>query len=255
MTPAGPQAARRDWLGIVAVVGLGVALALALLSPPDRVQGDLTRMLYIHVPTILTAYLAFIVTTVATIGYLVTRRLSWDRVAASSAEVGVVFLGLAILTGMVWGKPVWGVWWTWDARLTTTALMFFIYLGYLGLRRGIADPVARARRSAILGIVAVAQIPIVHFSVTWWNALHQPPTILRPGDPQIDTPLLIALLVGIGAFALAYAWLVARRIELARVEADRLDASIDEATPVAGDAVRSPSLGDAVDRATRGARS
>ena len=219
MNPAATQAARRDWLGIAAGIALAVAFVLALLSPPDRVQGDLTRMLYIHVPKILTAYLAFLVTTVATIGFLVTRRLSWDRVAASSAEVGVVFLGLAILTGMIWGKPVWGVWWTWDARLTTTALMFFIYLGYLGLRRGIPDPVARARRSAILGLVAVVQIPIVHFSVTWWNALHQPPTILRPGDPQIDAPLLAALLVSIGAFMLMYAWLLARRVELAHHDA------------------------------------
>ncbi|MDJ0962126.1 MAG: cytochrome c biogenesis protein CcsA [Acidimicrobiia bacterium] len=253
MNPAATQSARRDWLGIVAAVAILGAFILALLSPPDRVQGDLTRMLYIHVPTILTAYLAFIVTTVATIAYLVSRRLSWDRLAASSAEVGVVFLGLAILTGMVWGKPVWGVWWTWDARLTTTALMFFIYLGYLGLRRGISDPVARARRSAILGIVAVAQIPIVHFSVTWWNALHQPPTILRPGDPQIDTPLLIALLVGIGAFMLVYAWLVARRVELERHEAARLDAAIDDAAPVAGDAITSPSLDAATGPSTRGA--
>ncbi len=253
MNPAATQAVRRDWLGIAAGIALVVAFVLALLSPPDRVQGDLTRMLYIHVPTILTAYLAFIVTTVATIGYLVTRQLSWDRVAAASAEVGVVFLGLAILTGMIWGKPVWGVWWTWDARLTTTALMFFIYLGYLGLRRGISDPVARARRSSILGIVAVAQIPIVHFSVTWWNALHQPPTILRPGDPQIDTPLLIALLVGIGAFILVYAWLLSRRVELDRLEAARLEAAIDDRAPVAGDAVTSPTLDPAPEPSRRGA--
>jgi heme exporter protein C len=242
MTSATIRTARRDWLGIAAAVALLVAFVMALLSPPDRVQGDLTRMLYIHVPTILTAYLAFVVTTVATVAYLVTRKMRWDRVAAGSAEVGVVFLGLAILTGMIWGKPVWGVWWTWDARLTTTAIMFFIYLGYLGLRRGIADPVARARRSAILGVIAVAQIPIVHFSVTWWNALHQPPTILRPGDPQIDGPLLAALLVGIGAFMLLYAWLLARRVELARLEADRYAAAVDDSAPVAGDAVSTPSF-------------
>ena len=102
MNPAAAPVARRDWLGIAAGAALLVAFVLALLSPPDRVQGDLTRMLYIHVPTILTAYLAFIVTTVATIAYLATRRLAWDRVAASSAEVGLVFLGLAILTGMIW---------------------------------------------------------------------------------------------------------------------------------------------------------
>jgi heme exporter protein C len=242
MTSAPTRARRRDWLGIAAAAAVAVAFAMALLSPPDRVQGDLTRMLYIHVPTILTAYLAFVVTTAATVAYLVTRNMRWDRVAASSAEVGVVFLGLAILTGMIWGKPVWGVWWTWDARLTTTALMFFIYLGYLGLRRGITDPVARARRSAILGIIAVAQIPVVHFSVTWWNALHQPPTILRPGDPQIDGPLLAALLVGIGAFAALYAWLLARRVELATLAAEEYAAAVDDSAPVAGDAVGAPTF-------------
>jgi heme exporter protein C len=132
------------------------------------------------------------------------------------------------------------VWWTWDARLTTTALMFFIYLGYLGLRRSIADPVARARRSAILGILAVVQIPIVHFSVTWWNALHQAPTILRPGDPQIDPPLLTALLVSIGAFVVVYTWLVRRRLELADAEAAAHAAALSDAAPVAGAAVRAP---------------
>ena len=164
----------------LAVGSLLIALGFALFSPKDVVQGDLTRMLYIHVPSIVTAYAAFVLATVTTIGYLVTRSLRWDRWAGASAEVGVVFLGLAIATGMIWGKPVWGVWWTWDARLTSTALMFFIYLGYLGLRRSIADPESRARRSAILGIVAVVQIPIVHFSVLWWNTLHQAPTIPAP---------------------------------------------------------------------------
>ena len=179
----------------------------------------------------------------ATIGYLVRKDLRWDRAAASSAEVGVVFLALAIATGMIWGKPVWGVWWTWDPRLTTTALMFFIYVGYLGLRRAIQDPVARAGRSAILGILAVVQIPIVHFSVTWWTALHQPPTILRPGDPQIDRPLLAALLVGIAAFAVVYIWLLVRRMDLAAAEdALFVDQTRDE-SPTAGEAVTAPQLG------------
>jgi heme exporter protein C len=228
----------------LAIGALVVALGFALFSPEDVVQGDLTRMLYIHVPSIITAYAAFGLTTVATIGYLAKRDLRWDRWAAASAEVGVVFLGLAIATGMIWGKPVWGVWWTWDARLTSTALMFFIYLGYLGLRRSIVDPDARAKRSAILGIVAVAQIPIVHYSVVWWNTLHQAPTILRPGDPQIDPPLLAALLVGIGAFLLVYAALLRRRIALARLEAEAR--ASETGLPVAGDAVSKPRLHSSV---------
>lgn len=250
MTTRVGRGMRRSLLDIVAFGGLAVAFVFAMLSPPDVVQGQLTRMLYIHVPTIIAAYVGFVLTTVATVAYLVTSRLKWDRLAVSSAEVGVVFLGIAIVTGMIWGKPVWGVWWTWDARLTTTALMFFIYLGYLGLRRSIVDPVARARRSAILGILAVVQIPIVHFSVTWWNALHQAPTILRPGDPQIDSPLLAALLISIGAFLVVFAWLVRRRIDLAELEARLEEAGFSDDEPVAGAAVSVPNVGGLPERST-----
>lgn len=240
-------------LDSVAVTAIVAALGFALFSPPDVVQGDLTRMLYVHVPSIITAYVAFALTTVATIGYLVRRDLRWDRWAASAAEVGVVFLGIAIGTGMIWGKPVWGVWWTWDVRLTSTALMFFIYLGYLGLRRSIAVPEVRARRSAVLGIVAVGQIPIVHFSVLWWNTLHQAPTILRPGDPQIDAPLATALFVGIVAFLVVFAALVRKRLGLAMLEAENYAAGADSGAPLAGDAVSAPRLsrGESLrDRAT-----
>jgi heme exporter protein C len=222
-----------------------IAFVFALLSPKDVVQGDLTRMLYIHVPSIITAYAAFALTTVATIGYLVKRDLRWDRWAAASAEVGVVFLGLAIATGMIWGKPVWGVWWTWDARLTSTALMFFIYLGYLGLRRSIVDPESRARRSAILGVVAVVQIPIVHYSVLWWNTLHQAPTILRPGEPQIDAPLATALMVGMAAFLVVFSALLRRRLVLSTIESQLHAAGLSVDAPLAGDAVTAPQLGAA----------
>ena len=227
----------------IAVGALLIALGFALFSPKDVVQGDLTRMLYIHVPSIITAYMAFVLATVTTIGYLATRDLRWDRWAGASAEVGVVFLGLAIATGMIWGKPVWGVWWTWDARLTSTALMFFIYLGYLGLRRSIADPESRARRSAILGIVAVVQIPIVHFSVLWWNTLHQAPTILRPGEPQIDAPLAVALLSGMVAFLIVFSALLRRRLALSAIESELHSAGLTLDSPLAGDAVTAPQLG------------
>lgn len=229
-------------LNISAVVLVAVALGFSLFSPRDVIQGDLTRMLYVHVPSIITAYLAFGLTTFATIVYLVRRDLQWDRWAAAAAEIGVVFLGLAIVTGMIWGKPVWGVWWTWDARLTSTALMFFIYLGYLALRRSIADPEARARRSAILGVVAAGQIPIVHYSVLWWNTLHQAPTILRPGNPQIDAPLAIALFVSIIAFLFVFAVLLRKRLRLAVLEQVAYEEAEVVGAPLAGDAVDVPSL-------------
>ncbi len=152
----------------------------------------------------------------------------------------MVFTGLALATGSIWGKPVWGVWWTWDARLVLTAVMFFVYLGYLALRRSIADPELRGRRAAVYGIVAVLQIPIVHFSVVWWRGLHQPPTVLRPGDPQIDGPLLAALLAAVFAFTVAYAALVSRRAELARLEDAAAMPGTDSA--VAGSGVAPPRI-------------
>lgn len=224
---------------VTGVVGAG-GLTAAMLSPPDFVQGELVRLMYMHVPAAWTAFLAFAVTFAASLGWLWRRRPGLDRVAAASAEVGVLFTGLAIALGSIWGKPTWGVWWTWDARLVTTALLFFIYLGYLALRRATPDPVARARRSAVFGVVAFAQVPLVHFSVLWWRTLHQPPTVLRPGDPAIDHTMLAALLVNVVAFTLLYVLLVRARSRLAAAE-EELDAAEDaRPRPLAGDAVSAP---------------
>lgn len=229
-------------LDIAAIGTLGTALVAGLVVPPDAVQGDLQRIMYVHVPSAWTAYLSFLVTFVASIAYLRTRSIRWDHRAGASAEVGVVFTALALATGSIWGKPVWGVWWTWDARLVLTAVMFFVYLGYLALRRSIDDPELRARRASVLGIVAVLQIPIVHFSVTWWRGLHQPPTVLRPDAPQMDPPLLFALFMGVAAFTVVFAALASRRRRLAELD----DA---ELTPhgyerVAGSGISPPRLGD-----------
>ena len=215
------------------------ALVAGLVVPPDAVQGDLQRIMYVHVPSAWLAYLAFAVTLIASVAHLVTKRLEWDRRAGASAEVGVVFTGLALATGMIWGKPVWGVWWTWDARLVLTAAMFFVYLAYLALRRSVDDPVIRGRRSAVFGIVAALQVPLVHFSVIWWRSLHQPPTVLRPGEPQIDPPLLFALVMAVVAFTVLYAALTRRRVELAAAE-DRLLTTGRFDEPVAGAAIAAP---------------
>ncbi|MBT8198421.1 MAG: cytochrome c biogenesis protein CcsA [Acidimicrobiia bacterium] len=225
---------------VVPLLGLlGAALVAGLLSPEDAVQGDLARLLNVHVPAAWVAYLAFGVTFVASIGYLLTRRLSWDRIAAASAELGVVFTGLTIFLGMIWGRPIWGVYWTWDARLTATAVMFFVYLGYLALRRSIPDRQTRARRSAILGIVAIAQLPVVHFSVYWWRTLHQPPTLLRPDEVQMDTPFLVAFLAAFSLFTVIYALLLRSRIRIEELEAEA-DELMASSAVVAGDAVSTP---------------
>jgi len=207
-----------NYLELAAAGALVAALVAALLVPPDRIQGDLARLMFVHVPSAWLAYLSFTVTLVASIAYLMRSNLRYDSLAVASGEVGVFFTGLALLTGMIWAKPIWGVWWTWDARLVTTALMFFVYLGYLGLRRGISDPVVRARRSAIFGIIAAAQIPIVHFSVVWWRTLHQPASLLRPGGSALDAPFRGGLLASVIAFTLVYAVLVRYRRQLAELE-------------------------------------
>ena len=136
-------------------------------APPDEVQSDAQRLMYLHVPAAWIAYLAFGVTALASALWLWprTRSTVWDRVAGASAELGVIFTGLTLVLGSLWGRPVWGVWWAWDARLVTTAVLFFLYLGYLALRRIPGAPDARAKRCAIAALIAFVDVPIVHFSV------------------------------------------------------------------------------------------
>lgn len=227
-------------LPIAAATIVAIGLAAALAAPPDRVQGNLQRLMYVHVPAAWTAYLSFAVTLGASAAWLWRRTIVFDRIAAASAEAGVFFTGLAIVLGSIWGKPTWGVWWTWDPRVVTTAVMFFIYLGYLALRRATLDPASRARRSAVFGVVAFVQVPIVHMSVVWWRALHQPPTVLRPGHPPIDHGMLAALLVNLAAFTLLYLLILRARVRLA-VAAEELEARQRAANrELAGSAVSAP---------------
>lgn len=245
MTPISkPLFGRR--LPVVTAVAVAAGLTMAMVSPPDYVQGQLVRLMYVHVPAAWTAYLSYAVTLAASAGWLWRRRPWLDRLAAASAEVGVFFTGLAIALGSIWGRPTWGVWWAWDARLVTTALLFFVYLGYLALRRSVVDPEVRARRGAVFGVVAFLQVPLVHFSVLWWRTLHQPPTVLRPSDPAIDHTMLAALLFGLLAFTLLYVLFVRTRFRLAATQ-DALDADEDaHLRPLAGAAVSAPEVSSGV---------
>lgn len=229
------------WLGRATALSVVVALFLAFSSPREVNLGQSSRLFFLHVPSIAVAYIAFTVTLVASGAYLATRKIKWDHVALATAEVGAVFTGLTILIGMIWAKPTWGVYWTWTARLTLTAIMFFVYLGYLALRRAIPDPEVRARRAAILGMVSIVQIPIVHFSVTWWRDIHQPGTIARPGEIQMDTPLLVAFYAAFVAFVLLALQLIRQRHELARLEYE-YETADPAGDLVAGDAVTAPVL-------------
>jgi heme exporter protein C len=226
--PAGGQATRL--LGPRATLVLGAATLVSLVglvvlglfvAPPDAVQSDAQRLMYIHVPAAWLAYLAFAVTALASGLYLWprTRSMVWDRVAGASAEVGVVFTGLCLALGMLWGRPIWGVWWVWDARLVTTTVLFFLYLGYLALRRIPAAPETRAKRSAIAALIAFVDVPIVHFSVDWWRTLHQQGTVFnRELEAQIEGTMALTLLLGVVAFTVLYAYLLTRRYELAALE-------------------------------------
>ncbi len=234
---------RRYWLESLAVVVVAGSVARSFTVEADVVQGDVQRIMYVHVPSAWLAFLAFVVTMIGSVAWLRTRNRRWDRLAASSAEIGVVFTGLAILAGMIWARPVWGQFWTWEPRLVTTALLFFVYLGYLALRRAVIDPVQRAQRAAIMGIVAAVQIPIVYYSVDWWRSLHQ-----ASSRNSIDTPLRITLLLGVLAFTFVYAAILRRRLELARLE-EELEVKRFEASPdVAGAGITAPSLARALQR-------
>jgi len=206
-------------LGWLSLLGLVVGLAASFgYSPREAVQGNVQRIMYLHVPAVLTAYLAFALVFIGSIGYLLTRQPAWDRLALAAAEPGVLFTGITIASGSIWGKPTWGTWWTWDARLTSTAVLFLVYVGYLLLRGMVDEPDRRARAAAVVGILGAANIPIVHFSVKWWRALHQPSTILGPEPSPIAASIAATLLINWIAFTLLLAYLLAQRMEIARLE-------------------------------------
>lgn len=219
------------WLSVASLV----ALTLFGLwgAPKDAVQGDAQRVMYVHVPSAWLAYLSFFVTALASVLFLVrrTRSMVWDRLAGASAELGVMFTGLALVLGSLWGRPVWGFWWAWDARLVSTALLFFLFLGYLALRRipG-SDAVGAAKRNAIAALIAFVDVPIVHFSVEWWRTLHQKATVFNPElNPQIHGVMGLTLWMGTIAFTLVYVYLLDRRYRLAVLEDGREERALAQA--------------------------
>lgn len=204
-------------IGVAALATLliGSFVGLFVVSA-DRMQGDIQRLMYVHVPAAWLAFLSFFVVFLMSVLYLIQRDLRWDRVAHSSAEIGVVFTVLTLALGSMWGKPTWGVWWTWDPRLTTTAIMLAIYVGYLAIRSFAEDPDKRARWAAIVGIIGFANVPIVYLSVIWWRTLHQPPSSPRSVSPEI----LWTLMFNLAAFTVIYVYLMMRRIRLAKLEGE-----------------------------------
>lgn len=212
----------RTVLGALALFFILLGLYFGLIqAPPDAYQGEVQRIMYLHIPTILTAYLSFFIVFVGSCLFLWKREKRDDILAYSAAEIGVLFTGLTIIEGSIWGKPTWGVWWTWDARLTLTAILFLIFVAYLILRSLIEEENRSAVGGAVLGIIGFLDIPLIHMSVYWWRTLHQPPSILRPDKApweNIDPSMLIALLLNFIAFILLYFYLLSLRFRIAETE-------------------------------------
>lgn len=203
------------WLGILAFVALVAAQVIGvLISPPDRDMGDLQKIMYVHVPAAEMAFLCFAVVFLGSALYLWKGRETADLVAASAAEVGAVLTALTLMLGSIWGRPTWGVWWTWDARLTSTAVLLVIFVGYLALRAFTEDPERRARWSAAVGILGALNVPIVYMSVKWWRTLHQ----LQSSPSTVAPAYAWGLrLNGIAVLSLAI-FFIARRYYIARTE-------------------------------------
>ncbi len=233
VTSTGSRATRV--LGSIVLIGLVFHLLLSFVwSEPDADQGDLVRIMYVHVPSAWLAYLSFIVTAIGGAMYLWKRSLWWDLVAGASAEIGVVFCALALVTGSIWGRHTWGTYWEWtDVRIVTTMVLLLLYVGYLAVRRIPADPHQRSRRAAVVGIIAALNIPIVRFSVDWWadRTLHQQATV-KLGETELDGLMLFSLFFGLLLFTGIYVWMMIHRFRIAWLEeqVDRhgLDTAIAE---------------------------
>ena len=214
---------------LTGVAMMAMLLGAVLVAPREAVEGEVQRLFYIHVPSALAAYLSFSIVFVCSILLLWKRDLRYDATARAGATVGVLFTGLTLATGAIWGKPIWGVYWTWDARLTSTLVLFLIYTAYL-LARSLADRTDEqaARYGAVFAIIGFLDIPLIHFAVDWWRTLHPQRIVFRP-DAAMPGEMLAVLFIGIVAVALLALWLIALRAdaEALTTRAESLRAEVD----------------------------
>ena len=209
-------------LSAVALLGLaGVYLLALAYTPVEARQGLAQKIFYLHVPAAWSALLAFSLVGVASALYLWLHDPRLDRFAAASAEVGVAFSAVMLTTGPIWAKPIWGTWWTWDARLTLTLFLFFLFVGYLALRAAVQDPGERARFSAVVGILGMLLVPFIHLSVYLFRTLHPQPIVLKPSAPSLPPEMLRTLLISFAVFTLLYVGFVTARYGLALAEEAR----------------------------------
>jgi len=225
-SPPAAERSRPDWLLTVAALAVvGTAVRAIYFTPLEARQGAAQKILYVHAPSAFVGlYLAFSLVAVAGALYLWLRDERLDRVAASAAEVGVVFMTVVLITGPLWGKPIWGTWWTWDAKLTLTLFIWFVYVGYLILRGAIEDADVRARYSAVLGVLGALLVPFIHLSVYLFRTLHPMPIVLKPGRPSLPTSMLLTFVLAFLSLSLLFVALLRTRYRLAVA----LDALHDE---------------------------
>ncbi|HZK90360.1 MAG TPA: heme ABC transporter permease [Stellaceae bacterium] len=210
------SAAVLPYLGAATITVLAAGLYLALIvAPPDYQQGESVRIMFVHVPAAILAEGVYYVIAAASFVALVWRHPLADVGAQAAAPLGAAFTLVCLVTGSLWGRPMWGAWWVWDARLTSVLVLFFLYLGYIALVNAFDDPGRGARAGAVLALVGVVDLPIIKFSVNWWNTLHQPASILRLGGPAIDASMLVPLLIMAAGFALLFATLLLLRMRTA----------------------------------------
>ena len=217
----------QPWIMALGLLTGAAGLYFALFaSPADYQQGETVRIMYVHVPAAWMAMFIYVVMAAAAASFLIWKHPLADVAAQAAAPIGAGFTLMALVTGSLWGKPMWGTWWVWDARLTSVLILFFLYLGYIALVNAFDDPERGSRAGAVLLLVGVVNIPIIKFSVDWWNTLHQPASVARMDGPSIDPSMLLPLLLMAGAFKLYFLYLLivrmrgeltARRIRLLRL--------------------------------------
>ena len=201
-----------QWFGWPALVlCLGGVIGGLGFAPPDYQQGDGFRIIYVHAPSAWLSMMVYVVMATSAAVGLIWRMNVAHAVAASCAPIGASFTALGLVTGMIWGRPMWGTYWEWDPRLTSELLLLFLYLGYMGLRNAIDDVSRADRASAVLAIVGVVNVPIIHYSVTWWNSLHQAPSVMKFARPTMPASMLVPLLAMLAGFTLYFAALLLTR--------------------------------------------
>lgn len=211
-----------DWLFAVAVILVAVTFVRVIyFTPIEATQGLAQKIFYLHLPAALAAFMAFGLVALTSVLYLWLKDPKLDLIAESSAEVGVIFTTMVLISGPLWGKPVWGTWWTWDARLTLTLFLWFIYVGYLVLRGAIEDPGMRARYSAVLGILGALLIPFIHLSVYLFRTLHPMPIVLKPSAPSLPKEMLETLALSFASFTILFFAFLRARYHLAIERAAR----------------------------------